>query len=647
MRRRPGPQRGAAAPRCVLAIAFAAFGLAPAAPSVSAAADPLPRSIAEARPAAAAGKIRALVITRARSPVLRALRRQLGSRLEIHSTLGRGISPRPRRYHLLIADGDQLSPRQLARRPEVGPFLAAGRWVLALDVRPGHQSIGLSRHTGFSALPASGRRARRTGLLIARGRVGATHRIFMVDLPRLGPYGPNPRRSQGARVRRRGARDAARLVGAAVRARVADVLAQSAPHDDDGLPPEVQHVAWTFVQSASQNPPNGSWTGDRQGIGVPTPGDQESSWTVNHDFDVYLDNGAGRPQGNFQVLTYNVSGEFNPAAGGIFFHMNDPFKIGFTQDKILEKAWWTGGVTVGLRPLDTGTDQALIWQANDPATPNEENSYTSGDDFEIGFSSEEGPNASFTVNNERENTVPDWGVQSQTQRNNLVWQFTARSPCDTRQQISGQNGCFAENFGQNGTPNQPNALSLGQFQFATSARWRTTGVLSGDAANLTFFGGVGMSVVDTYCQLWLLYWCDPQRNGQPFDTGPLATAGPTMFTIDVSAVNPIPVQSLTLSPNPANGSAQQPVTGTLTLQRAAPMDLTVLISSNSQNAVVGPPIQGGPGSSTTVEIPKGQTTGTFAVQTNDNGLRAGAHTTAAITAFYTTPTVAQLQVNRP
>ena len=77
------------------------------------------------------------------------------------------------------------------------------------------------------------------------------------------------------------------------------------------------------------------------------------------------------------------------------------------------------------------------------------------------------------------------------------------------------------------------------------------------------------------------------------------------------------------------------------------MDLTVLISSNSQNAVVGPPIQGGSGSSTTVEIPKGQTTGTFAVQTNDNGLQAGAHTTAAITAFYTTATVEQLQINRP
>jgi hypothetical protein len=83
------------------------------------------------------------------------------------------------------------------------------------------------------------------------------------------------------------------------------------------------------------------------------------------------------------------------------------------------------------------------------------------------------------------------------------------------------------------------------------------------------------------------------------------------------------------------------------LTGAAPMDITVLISSNSQNAVVGQPINGGPGSSTSVVIPKNTTKGTFTVQTNDNGLRSGGHTTAAISAFYTTATVSQLQINKP
>src|SRR5215211_4400788 len=163
------------------------------------------------------------------------------------------------------------------------------------------------------------------------------------------PPAARPRASSG------GARRASRLLESAVQAEPANVIKQAAPQGDGGLPPEVEHVGWTVVQQDTVAPTPGSWTGDRQGIGVPTPGAQGSSWTINHDFDVYLDN-ASRPQGNFQVVTYNVSGQFNPADGGIFFHMNDPFQIGFTHDKVLEKAWWTGKVSPSVTPFP-GTTQ--------------------------------------------------------------------------------------------------------------------------------------------------------------------------------------------------------------------------------------------------------------------------------------------------
>src|SRR5215211_7750015 len=144
------------------------------------------------------------------------------------------------------------------------------------------------------------------------------------------PPAARPRASSG------GARRASRLLESAVQAEPANVIKQAAPQGDGGLPPEVQHVGWTVVQ---------------QDTVAPTP----ASWTINHDFDVYLDN-ASRPQGNFQVVTYNVSGQFNPADGGIFFHMNDPFQIGFTHDKVLEKAWWTGKVSPSVTPFP-GTTQ--------------------------------------------------------------------------------------------------------------------------------------------------------------------------------------------------------------------------------------------------------------------------------------------------
>ena len=394
------------------------------------------------------------------------------------------------------------------------------------------------------------------------------------------------------------------------------------------------------MQQGTATPPPGSWTGDRQGIDVPTPGQQGSSWTINHNLDVYLDN-ASRPQGNFQVVTYNVNGSFSPADGGIFFQMNNPFHLFANPDKFLERAWWTGHAMPSITPLPGAAQNNLIWQANEPSTPNEETTYTSGNDFAIGFSAEEGPSASYTINNEQEHTIADWGVASQMTPNQAVgWDFSARHPCDTRQDLSGQNGCFDEAFLHDGTPNKPNDLSLNQFQFDASARWRTSTVLTGDDAQLGFMIGSPVELEDTWCQYWAVAVCGNQRYGQ----GRVVNETPDEYFIDVSVVNPIPVQSLTFSPKPANGTTHQKVTGTVTLQRAAPMDITVLISSNSQNAVVG---QGSNGGSTSIVIPKGSTKGTFTVQTNDNGLRRGGHTTAAISAFYTTATVNQLQINKP
>ena len=97
----------------------------------------------------------------------------------------------------------------------------------------------------------------------------------------------------------------------------------------------------------------------------------------------------------------------------------------------------------------TGTDEELVWQANQPATPNEEEEYTSGNDFDLGFtaSTEEraGIDASYHISNEKTNKIPDWGVINNTVQNSLNWEFSSRNPCDTsggKLDVNGQNGCF-------------------------------------------------------------------------------------------------------------------------------------------------------------------------------------------------------------
>src|SRR5437762_2126360 len=63
-----------------------------------------------------------------------------------------------------------------------------------------------------------------------------------------------------------------------------------------------------------------------------------------------------------------------------------------------------------------------------------------------------------------------------------------------------------------------------------------------------------------------------------------------------------------------------------------------------RQALVGPLVRNGPASTTTVVIPKGQTSVTFDINTNANCLKVGDSKTANITAFYAQPTRGQLQV---
>ncbi|MBV9037173.1 MAG: hypothetical protein JO182_21970 [Acidobacteriaceae bacterium] len=70
------------------------------------------------------------------------------------------------------------------------------------------------------------------------------------------------------------------------------------------------------------------------------------------------------------------------------------------------------------------------------------------------------------------------------------------------------------------------------------------------------------------------------------------------------------------------------------LTRPALLDTEIQLASNSQNATVLP----------TVTVKKGQTSATFQVLTNANGLSCGSSTTATIDAFYAQNFQAQLVV---
>jgi hypothetical protein len=601
-------------------------------------------------PPAASGAprpVRALVLREATSPVLGELRAQLGANLQVDRATSRRLR-QSRRYRLLIVDGDALSPAELARRRRaIDRYMDRRGWVLGLDIRRGHFARAIDRLTRVSVRPATGGHSARV-FLFRHARVGRVPATVTLRAARLNPLGSAQLSPSG---REEALADNTARIAAMVRARLLRPRTGLPPapsvrltSGDDGIPAEALHKLWPHTEANAGVVPKPAYFSSNpppSGVTPPSPGSQTVTWTMNHVFDAYLDNSPSHPDGNFQVVTYNLDGHLAPKKPNEKFqYMDDTFRVGLS-DLNLERAWWTGLVDVSVTP-DAATDEKLTWQANAPATPNEETTYTSGQEFEVGISAtEEGPavSASYTVNNESEHTVPDWGVVSDSSGNTLDWEFSARNACDVRT-TSPPSACAA---GATLLPVRPNELSLGDLSIATSGRWRTKEPLEPGNGTLNFKLATPVTLADTVCPFYGVGACD-QRWGIYVDK--LQTGPPDInYTLDASDVVPVGLKPLTLSPNPADGASNQPVTGTVTLERNAPVQTNIKVFSDDPNATLPLPVQGAPGvTQDSVTIPEGESSATFRINTNNNDLPKGATETADITAFYTDPTIAQLRV---
>ena len=599
---------------------------------------------AEARP-----PVRGLVYERASSPVLRELRAVLGQKLRLARATPARLR-RNRRHRLLIVDGDRLSPSELARRRRaIDRYMDRGGSVLALDVGPGHFARVLDRLTHFDAgATDAGRRSR--ALLFRDAVVHGRPSVLMLDAPRLTPIGAV--RLSGRR-RSAATADQAAQVAYLMRARLLRpaIGVRKPRRGEQDVPDYLQHRLWSYSVVGSQAMQQAWWNQDRAQwpvLGVPDQGQQTANWTMNHTWDVYLDNAAGDPGGGFQIVTYNLDGEFSPKKPDEkFAFMYETFGLAGIggQDKFLARAWWTGAADIRVTP-DAATDGKLSVQATAPATPDQTTQYSSGDEFSVGFSASpgEGPGfeTSYKVSNVTTHSVPDWGVANQSAGNALAWEFSARNACDIRGPSYSTGACFSLGLGddQLGQPVLPNELSRSQLELAASGRWRTKQLLADSTTGkLTFSVVNSMQLEDTYCPGWVPLGGCSDHIPDWTSTGPPQQT----YTIDASDVVPVGIKSLEVAPNPVDGTANQKAAGTVTLDSPARIPTTVVIFSDIRNAIVGPPTGSGV-SRTTVTIDVGKTQATFPILTNANRLPGGGSATAQITAFYGTATTDQLRV---
>lgn len=218
----------------------------------------------------------------------------------------------------------------------------------------------------------------------------------------------------------------------------------------------------------------------------------------------------------------------------------------------------------------------------------------------MGFS-KDGPAGSFSYSRSVTRDIRDWRAlnNSSIANNQSAFQFISSNPFDGLAFATGTVNTDDLSDGK-GYPAMPNDLARNTMQFVTQSLFKTDSVVNEEVrigAHHT------QSLGDVACKNEFGVFC-LAVNYEPW-TAVDTSAG---FNINLGAVLPVGLKSLTFAPNPVK--AGQNVTGTLTLASPAQTDITLEIKSESEYVT---PAQ------TNYTIPKGATSLDFTVQTSSNG----------------------------
>lgn len=496
-------------------------------------------------------------------------------------------------FRAVLFDGDAHEPADLGDHEGVQGAMDASKWLLVLDARQGHKDA-LYEYLDFASSGPS------EGYLVRNG------------LDRHG--------REYAHVRHLSAATSEPQATAAFARSLAEADGLAAQQAED-VPQGLIYKTFYFHDSQAMTP---DATDKYNKAG------QTGSFSNTTTYTLYY-NDTQDTSTAFQWLQSDVEVSSTPSNSGNIIQSSD-----------LEQAWFQDEVYFSTTPCLTDNctqlDSRFNTYQSSPATANGVTSVTSNVSFGVNTSD----GGSFSAGSSSTREITDWAIVNQSPNDTATTQWDYHSNYlfnPTAYPANDPYGCpdifSCDMINGAGHLHTPVQLSRSQLQASLMSVWRTNSVITD---TVTVGQDLSVYLADVWCKDSTMGICDT-------DVGTDFTEGWRLkyqllenFKVNFAAVVPVAIKSITFEPNPV--AAEQPATGTVTLAGPAPIDYDLKLASNSPNATVLPD----------ASVKAGQSSATFQVLTNGDGLNSGQETTATITAtsdFYGYDAQAQLTVKQP
>lgn len=495
-------------------------------------------------------------------------------------------SPDPARQDILVVDAS--THPNLGADPTVVSFLAAGKTVIFLNLASEQKESALRPHSSLITRGASKAFAvRRTRDAFGRPE------LFLFEWPTghedtEGPYFQQELLRYLSKPSSVGAED-------------------SAP--GPGL------IYATFNYSTTPTPLRFTTTYNGQ---VHYLNPQVNTLTSDFTFQLYLEND-NQATGNRQWLVVRNNTRavpYNATLGPAQIDARG-WETNYTNDRP-DVGWFQTYLSTNITPNSPGDFQ---WQKDEPKNADKQETVTDLMAFSLNFLSSNGAGV-FNYRHSDTYTVSEWNVNNLGSGQVGTWSYTSNGPYVMNSPGDTTNWQNDNSYDGTGALVKPNSLSLEEFQPYSQVAWTTA-------------DGVEDRIQDFQATLVAVYaniFTEKVRYeygvyGRYFPPQTQTVNHPVTFSLNMGDVVPVTISSITFNPNPAITTSTQNslnVVGTLTLAKPAPLDTNVFLTSDStENASVTP----------MVVVPQGQTTATFSVLVNNNGLNPNQSFTATITAF--------------